>query len=200
MYFFLKLCSTGTAHIDPKVRDVCSGGHKMGGFMKNLKFVVMALGVLSMTATYTHASGLADRQVITLDLANKMIAACAAYAEDKGLDPLTIAVFDDGGNLKALNRQDGALMVTLDFAQGKARTAAMLGMSTKDLGDSVEFADNDRPMGLRYLDGISMVQGGLPIRSKSGQLLGGIGVSGAPSEQDEACGWAALDAVSDYLQ
>ncbi len=168
--------------------------------MRNLKLLTAGLAVLAVSVSLSYAAGLVERQVLTLGLASKMIAACEAYASAQKLDPLTIVVFDDGGNLKALSRQDGALLVTLDFAQGKARTAAMLGMSTKELGDSVEFTDNDRPMGLRYLDDISMVQGGLPIRSKSGQLLGGIGVSGAPSEQDEACGRAALDAVSEQLQ
>jgi len=190
----------GQGHIDLNAWDVCSYGHKKGEFMRNLKLLTAGLAVLAVSVSLSYAAGLVERQVLTLGLASKMIAACEAYASAQKLDPLTIVVFDDGGNLKALSRQDGALLVTLDFAQGKARTAAMLGMSTKELSDSVAFTDNDRPMGLRYLDDISMVQGGLPIRSKSGQLLGGIGVSGAPSEQDEACGRAALDAVSEQLQ
>ena len=41
--------------------------------------------------------------------------------------------------------------------------------------------------------------GGLPIITKSGDLIGGIGISGATSSQDEECAFAAIDSVKDLL-
>lgn len=90
-------------------------------------------------------------------------------------------------------------MVTVEFAHIKARTAAVLGMSTNDLGNDVAFANKDRPMGIRYVDNLTVVQGGVPIKSQSGQILGGMGVSGAPSAMDEACARAGIEAVQARL-
>jgi glc operon protein GlcG len=143
---------------------------------------------------------LAQQEVLTLPLARAMVAGCEDFARKNDLAPLTIAIYDASGNLKLFSRQDGSMMVTVEFAHIKARTAAVLGMSTKNLGDNIEFANNDRPMGLRYVDNLTVVQGGIPIRSQSGQLLGGMGVSGAPSAMDEACGWAGIDAVKGLLK
>ena len=41
--------------------------------------------------------------------------------------------------------------------------------------------------------------GGLPIRTKSGVLLGAIGVSGASADEDEQCAAAAIKAIEDIL-
>ncbi|MBV2091917.1 MAG: heme-binding protein, partial [Candidatus Thiodiazotropha sp. (ex Ctena orbiculata)] len=50
------------------------------------------------------------------------------------------------------------------------------------------------------LDGLVMSAGGLPVQA-GGQLLGGVGVSGAPSgETDEACAQAGIDQVIDDLE
>jgi uncharacterized protein GlcG (DUF336 family) len=146
-----------------------------------------------------ESAGLARQEVLTLPLARAMVAGCEAFAQKNELAPLTMAIYDASGDLKLFMRQDGASMVTVEFAHIKARTSAVLGMSTKDLGDNVEFSNNDRPMGIRYVDNLTVVQGGIPIRAQSGQLLGGMGVSGAPSAMDEACGWAGIDVVKDRL-
>ena len=56
----------------------------------------------------------------------------------------------------------------------------------------IEFADQSQPLGIRYLDHLTVVQGGVAVSSVSGQHLGGFGVSGAPAEHDEACGLAGV--------
>jgi uncharacterized protein GlcG (DUF336 family) len=66
-------------------------------------------------------------------------------------------------------------------------------VATSQLG-----ARADTPIG--RLDGLVMSAGGLPIQA-GGQLLGGVGVSGAPSgETDETCAQAGIDRVIDELE
>ena len=167
--------------------------------LRRLSFFCLVL-VMMPVAVAQETPGLAMRPELTLAHARSMVAACEDFAGEKGLAPLSMAVYDAAGNLKLFSRQDGAMLVTVEFAGIKARTSAALGMSTKVLGDDVEFADKERPFGLRWLDNLTMVQGGVPITTAGGQLLGGIGVSGAASADDEACAQAGVDAISDALQ
>ena len=143
---------------------------------------------------------LAQEPVITLPIAERMVDGCKAFALEHNLDPLAIAIYDAGGNEKLFVRQDGTPLVAAELVHLKARTSAVINMDTGALGDDVEFANAERPLGLRYIDGLTMVQGGVAIRTESGTLLGGIGVSGAPSEMDEACAKAGIDAVRDALK
>jgi uncharacterized protein GlcG (DUF336 family) len=54
--------------------------------------------------------------------------------------------------------------------------------------------------GIRDIDQILVLAGGLPI-SAGGEVIGGIGVGGAPGGHlDEACAQAGLDKIKDRLQ
>jgi|AP95_1055475.scaffolds.fasta_scaffold00002_56 uncharacterized protein GlcG (DUF336 family) len=147
--------------------------------------------VLGQTVSAADADGPRMEEVLTLMQARNLIAGCEAYAEDNKLAPLSMAVYDASGNLKHFSRQDGAILVTVEFAHVKGRTAAVVGMATSELG-AIEFANNERPLGIRYFDNLTVVQGGVAVLSNSGEHIGGFGVSGAPSEQDEACGLAGI--------
>jgi uncharacterized protein GlcG (DUF336 family) len=87
----------------------------------------------------------------------------------------------------------GAFVQSIDIAIDKAYTAAGFGFSTKDwmklIGhdDGMKFGFSARPR-------LVVFGGGLPLRV-NGELIGGIGVSGASEEQDEICARAALDAI-----
>lgn len=157
--------------------------------------VLLVTFVLSLAfgqiVSAADAAGPRMEEVLTLMQARNLIAGCEAFAEDNKLAPLAMAVYDASGNLKHFSRQDGAMFATVEFAQVKGRTAAVSGMATSELG-AIEFADNERPLGIRYFDNLTVVQGGVAVQSKSGEHIGGFGVSGAPSEQDEACGMAGI--------
>lgn len=122
-----------------------------------------------------------------------MMAAARAEAEKNGW-AVTIAVVDDGGQLLALERADGAFPQSAEIAYRKAWTAAAVRMPTKALEDMVR----DRPA-LVTFPGQTRVQGGLPIKVGN-ECVGGIGVSGAASNQDEQCAQAGLAAVADALR
>lgn len=85
------------------------------------------------------------------------------------------------------------------FAMAKARTAAITGLATGALGD-LDYENHERPMGIANMPGLTVAQGGLPISTENGEHIGGIGVSGASSTEDEACSRAAIDAVKSLLK
>jgi glc operon protein GlcG len=144
------------------------------------------------------APALASRQVLSLEIAKRMAEGVEAYAADRGLPPLGIAIVDDGGNLVLFHRQTGVVEGGARYSRLKAQTAGLLGSSTRFIGN-LDFADPARPLGIGHVEHFTVTPGGFPIRSKSGQLLGGIGVSGAAAEDDEAAAQAGLDAVKKYL-
>jgi glc operon protein GlcG len=128
------------------------------------------------------------RPTLTASDAERMLAAARAEAVRRGWN-VSIAVVDDGGYLLRLERLDGAGLQTPEVATMKARSAALSRMPTKRL----EEVTKERNGMLRFPDRLP-IQGGLPIMH-DGECVGGIGVSGVQSHEDEdvaAAGLAAL--------
>ncbi len=104
---------------------------------------------------------------------------------------VSVTVVDQSGVLKVLLRDDGAGPHTIGSSSGKAYTAASLKRSTSGLAEFIK----DKPAlhGLRDMDDrILILGGGLPI-TIAGQVVGGIGVGGAPGGHlDEACANAGI--------
>src|SRR5260221_11842125 len=73
---------------------------------------------------------------ISSELAQKMVDAAVAKARELG-DSENVAILDDGGNIKAFSRMDGASMPTIEIAQKKTDTA-LFGLSTKDLFNFIQ--------------------------------------------------------------
>ncbi len=127
---------------------------------------------------------------LNLSDARVLIEAAKEKAVEIGV-PMVIAVVDSGRNLVALERMDGALLVSVDIATNKAFTAVSLKMATHQLA---ELAQPQRPLfGIHNADGgrIVIFGGGLPLW-KGNDLIGGIGVSGGNVDEDIACATAAL--------
>jgi glc operon protein GlcG len=121
------------------------------------------------------------------DVERIMIAA-RRFADERQ-SRVTIAIVDDGGYLLRLDRLDGAGPQTPEVATMKARTAALSRGPSKRMEDLVR----ERPGMLRFPDRLP-IQGGLPLLHE-GECVGGIGVSGVQSHEDEeisAAGAAAL--------
>jgi uncharacterized protein GlcG (DUF336 family) len=153
--------------------------------------VLLAIVALSLLPKIVNAAEPYREEVLTLEQAQDLIAGCESYSVKHELASLSMAVYDASGNLKLFARQDGAVFVTVEFAHIKGRTAAVSALATSELA-KIEFADQSQPLGIRYLDHLTVVQGGVAVSSVSGQHLGGFGVSGAPAEHDEACGLAGV--------
>lgn len=105
--------------------------------------------------------------------------------------PMNVAIYDDGANLKAFTRMDGALLGSADIAMNKARTAALFGFNTEALYDFVK-PGGTSPGFDRTNGGLIVFAGGIPIRDAAGQLIGAVGVSGGAVAQDYQVAEAAV--------
>lgn len=140
--------------------------------------VTTTLGVLLLVGT-GHAQ-MATKRALDLEGAKQIIAAAAAAAR-KHTAGGAIAVVDDGGHVVALERLDGTFAAAATISIGKARTAAMFRRSTRAFEDIIKAGRT----AMVALPDFTPLQGGIPI-VVDGQVIGGIGVSGAASaHQDE---------------
>ena len=149
---------------------------------------VMALACCRM------ASAQEMKPFLTLKTAKAMAEAADKKATEMDIK-VHIAIVDDGGNLKYYLRQDGAPLVAEKISQMKAFTAVAMEKSTAEVG---EISKAETP-GIELVPNLIKFGGGIPIKNSKGQILGGIGVSGASKEDDAACAQAGLDAVKAML-
>jgi uncharacterized protein GlcG (DUF336 family) len=112
---------------------------------------------------------------------------------------VSVSIVDRAGVLRAMARADGAGPHTVDSSKKKAYTAASLRRSTTELAELI----NKLPtlQALRDVnDQMLMLGGGFPIEF-GGEIVGGIGVGGAPGAHlDDACAQAGLDAIGAVLK
>ena len=131
--------------------------------------------------------------VLPMGLAGKAIQASLDACNKDGYR-VSVSIVDRGGVLRAMTRADGAGPHTVDSSKKKAYTAASLRRPTTELAELI----NKVPtlQALRDVnDQMLMLGGGLPIEI-GGEIVGGIGVGGAPGAHlDDACAQAGLDAI-----
>lgn len=131
---------------------------------------------------------------ITQIQADTAIAAAEKAAEAIGV-PMNIAVYDDGANMKAFTRMDGAFLGSADIAMNKARTAALFGFNTEALYDFVK-PGGTSPGFDRTNGGLIVFAGGIPVKDAAGRLIGAVGVLGGAVAQDHDVAAAAVAALS----
>jgi uncharacterized protein GlcG (DUF336 family) len=133
---------------------------------------------------------------ISSELAQKMVDAAVAKATELGVSE-NVTILDDGGNLKAFSRMDGAPILCIEMAQNKAYTA-LIGVSTQDFFDFIQ-GDPSLLAGIPTLARVAAWGGGFPIKV-NGEVVGAIGLSGAPTVQNDVdCARAALAFVPDMV-
>ena len=133
---------------------------------------------------------------ISSELAQKMVNEAMAKARKIGVTE-NVAILDDGGNLKAFGRMDGAPILCIQIAQNKAYTA-LFGVSTQELFNSIK-GDPSLLAGMPTLARMAAWGGGFPIKV-NGEIVGATGLSGAPTvENDVDCARAALALVPDAV-
>src|SRR5437899_3563242 len=131
---------------------------------------------------------------ISFELAQKMVDEAVAKARELGVTE-NVAILDDGGNLKAFTRMDGAPILCIEMAQNKAYTA-LFGVSTQDFFNFIQ-GDPSLLAGIPTLARVAAWGGGFPIKV-NGEVVGAIGLSGAPTVQNDVdCARAALALVPD---
>jgi len=130
---------------------------------------------------------------ITLEQARAALDAAHEAAASAGL-AMNIAVVDEGGNLKAFVRMDGAWRGSIDIAVKKARTARFFDMESGAIGEL------SQPGGSLYNievsnGGLISFPGGIPLEV-GGQIVGAIGVSGDTVENDRTVAQAGVAALA----
>ncbi len=157
-----------------------------------LRFTTFALLI---SALGSISSGqITEKKSLTIEGAKKVIASAVAYAKKNNAPGGVIAVVDEGGNLMALERLDGTFAAGANISIGKARTAVLFKRPTKAFEDIIK---NGRTAMVALPDAyFTPLQGGIPI-IVDGQIVGGVGVSGAMSaQQDEELAIAGASAIA----
>jgi glc operon protein GlcG len=135
------------------------------------------------------AADLPSRKFLNLAAIKALAAAAELEAQNRDVQ-VTICIVDESGNLLFLQKADHTSLNTIQFAQRKARYAAIYGRPSKVAADQLQGGDMAV---LAFPDGFPN-QGGVPIKV-DGQTIGAIACSGAQSEVDEAISQAAVDAL-----
>jgi len=124
---------------------------------------------------------------LTLAQANKIIAKALEKAREMKIKPVSVVVLDDGGHLKAMQREDGASMFRFDVATGKAWAAVAMGASSRALAGRAKDNPNFFVTLAATAHGKFLPQtGGVLIRDAGGAILGSAGASGGTGDEDEA--------------
>lgn len=141
---------------------------------------------VAVTADAGHAQ-LADKKVLTLEAARRLVAAAEAEAERINA-PAVVAVVDDGGWLIALERMDRApMLASVELAPGKARAAAAFRKPTQTLENSI----NGGRAAQVTAPGFVQMQGGVPIVI-DGRVVGAVGISADTPAHDQQIADAAV--------
>ena len=131
---------------------------------------------------------------LSMETALRIAQATIAACREEGVQ-IAVTVVDRGGHAQVVLRDVLAMDITLPLSQKKAHTAMAFNSTTSDLEGRFGGA-----YGVPKLDSLVISAGGIPI-NVAGNIMGGIGVSGAPSgETDEKCAHAGLAAVRDDLE
>ena len=159
-----------------------------------MKKTLLALIAAALITAATSAQ-VADKKSLTLDGARKVIAAAQAEAKKLNAPGGVIAVVDDGGNLIALERLDGTFTAGANISIGKARTAVLFKRPTRFFEELINSSGKGRTV-MAALNDFTPLIGGVPVLVDN-QVVGGVGVSGAASaEQDEDLAIAGANSVT----
>ncbi len=156
------------------------------GIVKRLTLVATIAVLFSHSVTLVAQE---MRPALTSSSAKIILSGCEEFARKHHLQ-VAIAVLDQGKNLVAFLRMDRTVPGAGDIALWKATSSALFGASTQEFE---AFAKNNPTISMA--PHIAALEGGEPIYTLNGFLIGGIGVSGAASADDAACARAGIAAA-----
>jgi glc operon protein GlcG len=154
---------------------------------------ISTVTAIAMVLVFTAISRaqIVEKKSLDLEGAKKAITAAVDYAKKNNAPGGVIAVVDEGGNLMALERLDGTFAMGATISIGKARTAVLFKKPTRFFEELI----NKGRTAMTAIDGFTPLIGGIPI-VVDGQVVGGVGVSGAASaNQDEELALAGANAL-----
>ena len=163
-------------------------GHKLSAlfmtpYVRLMMEPVLAVGVGEPIQAAKEIEVGKGAKGMTLDAARSVVDAARKKADEIEV-PMNIAVVDEGNNLTAFARMDGAWLGSIDIAQNKAYTARAFDMETRTLGTVSQ--PNQPLFGIHASNDGKLIifAGGIPL-VRNGRVIGAIGVSGGTVEQDQ---------------
>ena len=157
---------------------------------------LLVVAVACAASVAVQGQALMERNV-SLQLARTLADAAIAACKKDGYD-VTVAVVDRAGDLKLLLRHDTSNPHNADLARRKAYTSRTYGFSSMEFRNRT--AGGSELAGQRQLAEVIALGGGVPILIGN-ERIGGLGLSGSPTqEDDEKCAQAALAAVASSLK
>jgi uncharacterized protein GlcG (DUF336 family) len=159
------------------------------------RLVVCVCSLPAFSAS-VFAQGLPTQKVLTMDVAQEIAHEAITTCRAQGFR-ITVLVVDSSNELKALLRDDGASMGTLEFARLKTNTVILRGGNPSGPPRNLP---PGAPIPPPPLPNTTNAQGGLPIKVGN-ELIGAVGVSGTGAvAKDAGCANAGLVKVADKLK
>ena len=133
-------------------------------------------------------------QRLSMEFALKAASAAIEACRERNLN-VTVTVVDRGGHPQVVLRDTLAMDLSIPISKQKAYTAMVFNSPT-----SQQIGRFPGAYSVPKIDSVIISSGGLPITG-GGSIIGGVGVSGAPSGiTDEQCAQAGIDAIKFDLE
>lgn len=166
----------------------------MNRLSRSISILTIALFLSPLTASANEQKMTISVKRLTMETALHIAQAAIAQCRKEGVQ-VAVTVVDRSGHAQVVLRDVLAMDITLPISKQKAHTAMAFNSPLSDME-----ARFTKPFQVPKIDGLVVSAGGIPINI-GGAILGGIGVSGAPSGvTDEKCAKAGLAAVSEDLE
>lgn len=158
-----------------------------------LTISIISFSLSSITVSADEPMTVSTKR-LKMETALRIAQAAIEQCRKEGVQ-IAVTVVDRAGHAQVVLRDVLAMDITLPISKQKAHTAMAFNTPLSQMEDRFT-----KPFQVGKLDGLIVAAGGIPINI-GGSILGGIGVSGAPSgATDEKCAIAGLDAVRDDLE
>ncbi len=159
--------------------------------MKTRVFSLAAVGCMVLLSGSVQAEepAIVPIKRLSMEMVLQIAQGAIEQCRKEGVQ-IGVTVVDRGGHAQVVLRDVLAMDLTLTISKQKAYTAMSFNSPTSALETRFK-----TPFAVGKIDGLVMSAGGLPI-NVAGTIVGGVGVSGAPSgETDEKCAKAGIDTV-----
>lgn len=135
-------------------------------------------------------------EILTLAAADRIADKALEKGRELNFLPLTVCVLDAGGQIKVLKRDDKSSLLRPEIALGKAWGVLGMGFGGREIAKRAAKVPQFYAA-LSDMSGGRMVPvpGGVLIRSRSGEIIGAVGVTGDTSENDETSAVAGIRAA-----
>ena len=162
-----------------------------------MKRTLTAMLLLATPAAAQDDGAFVSFQVLKPEVAFEMAEAAMIHCRDEGYQ-VGVTVVDRFGVPQVFLRDRFAGLHVYETSRRKAWTAVSFRTNTTELDRAT--SPGEISQGIRQLSEALPLGGGLMVESGMGEMVGGIGVSGAPSpELDDVCAQAGMDAVAEQI-